>query len=129
VCRDRKWHRADAGLVEGIADASGGRSDFVASGNDLSKLVISQLELSMQPSLGNVKVNIAGHEAIEITPFPIRPLFPGVASTLFVRDASGFSDGPAILVTADHDGSQVEFNPSRRKSGAVSSRALRVCES
>jgi hypothetical protein len=42
---------ADPGLVEGIAEAGGGRADFIASGNDLTKVVISQLELSLQPAL------------------------------------------------------------------------------
>jgi hypothetical protein len=100
---------ADAGLVEGIADASGGRSDFVASANDLSKVVISQLELSLQSGLRDATVNIAGHDAIEIAPWPIGVVFPGVATTFFVRDSTPFADAPPLLLSGDLGGSPSEF--------------------
>jgi hypothetical protein len=38
-------------LAEGIAGASGGRSDFGGSRNDLDQVGVSQLELKLQPTL------------------------------------------------------------------------------
>jgi hypothetical protein len=54
-------------------------------------------------------VQIAGHGAIEITPFPIRPLFPGVASSLFVRDSKPFTDAPQLLLAGEDANGPAEF--------------------
>jgi hypothetical protein len=99
---------ADAGLVEGIAEATGGRCDFVSWGIDLRKVVISQLELSFQSGITEVRVNIAGHDAIEVSPFPIAPLFPNIASTFFVRDSTPFTTGTPILLSGNQNGSETE---------------------
>jgi hypothetical protein len=100
---------ADAGLVEGIADASGGQSDFVASERHLGRVVISQLEKSLQSCYSTVSVHVGDHDGIEVTPFPVPSLFPGVAKTLFVRDGRGFSDAPQILLSAFQSGQAADF--------------------
>jgi hypothetical protein len=100
---------ADARLVEGIADVTGGRAVFTATSDDLSEMVISQLELSLQPGLTQAALNVADHDAIEITPFPIRPIFPGVASSLFVRGSTPFDGEPQLLLTGDFGNDPAEF--------------------
>jgi hypothetical protein len=89
-------------LVEGIADATGGRADFVASGEDLSLKVIPQLELSLLPSITGVNIHIEGHDSIEISPFPIGNITPNISSTFFVRSSSPFSPSQSVLVTGQY---------------------------
>jgi hypothetical protein len=93
---------ADAGMIEGIADATGGRADFVGSGEDLSLKVIPQLELSFVPSITDVTVDIECHESIEISPFPIHSITPNVCSTFFVRSSSPFSSSQSILISGQY---------------------------
>jgi hypothetical protein len=45
---------ADAGLVERLAQATGGRADFVGMNDDLTGTVIAQLQVSLGPSLTHV---------------------------------------------------------------------------
>jgi hypothetical protein len=51
IARESSGHGANAGLIEGIADANSGRTDFVLLSGDLSKVVISQPALSLQWAL------------------------------------------------------------------------------
>jgi hypothetical protein len=86
--------------VEGIAD-------FVVYEDDLALNVIPQLELSLRPLIANLAVNVESHEAIEIAPFPLRNLPPGIASTFFVRSAAPLSGGK-IVVTGQYPEKSVE---------------------
>lgn len=71
---------ADAGLVEGRARVTGGKSAFVGGNDDLSDQVIPHLECSFEPSLLNVSVHL-GDVSSEVAPFPIPALSRGVAAT------------------------------------------------
>jgi hypothetical protein len=62
---------ADAGLVEGLANATGGRWDFVHEGEDLSSKVIPQLQTSLSACLSDVQLHVAGASSIDVSPFPI----------------------------------------------------------
>jgi hypothetical protein len=80
--------------VEGLADATGGRSDFVSAGEDLRVKVIPQLELSLQPAMGEVSVQIEGDDGLEVSPWPMGKKTPNLAFPFFVRsepDLTGFN--------------------------------------
>jgi hypothetical protein len=100
---------ADAGLVEGIANATGGQSGFVVgSDDDLSEQVINQLSRSLCPSVTNVSVHVSGSESFEISPFPLLPISPGVSSVFFVK-GSGFVGGLGdMMVSGTFRGSSVD---------------------
>jgi hypothetical protein len=86
---------ADAGLVEGLADATGGRADFVQAGEDLSVKVIPQLELSLQPAVSDAAIHIEGHDGLEVSPWPIGSISPHVSFPFCVRAAAEL---PAALI-------------------------------
>jgi hypothetical protein len=97
---------ADAGLVERLADASGGRSDFVNTGEDLGMKVIPQLELSLQPAASDITIHVEGHDQLEITPWPIGIITPNVAFPFFVRATADV--GEPILVSGSILTEQIE---------------------
>jgi hypothetical protein len=88
---------ADAGLVEGLADASGGRSDFVDSCEDLSLKVIPQLELSIQPGVSDVAIHIEYQYDLEVTPSPMPSITPNVSFPFFVRASGDLRSHPILL--------------------------------
>ena len=63
----------DGGLVEGIANASGGKCDFVQYDDSLSEKVIPQLMSSSQPLIKNIEIHLQGDEnnTFEVSPFPL----------------------------------------------------------
>jgi hypothetical protein len=85
---------ADAGLVQGLAHATGGQADFVLDGSDPSEKVIPQLALSFVATK-KVEVEPVGAESLEVSPYPVPSLTPGVALTFFVR-GSGPVEGVVI---------------------------------
>jgi hypothetical protein len=99
---------ADAGLVEGIADATGGRADFVEPEDDLSLKVIPQLELSLQPTIADLSVHIENHEALQLAPFPLTNVTPDVASTFFVRTGQPFEGSQSVLITGQYLGESAD---------------------
>lgn len=64
----------DAGLVEGLARLSSGKSDFVNENDSISEKVIPQLKASFYPSFINIEVHVENNESFEVSPFPIRPV-------------------------------------------------------
>jgi hypothetical protein len=100
---------ADAGLVEGLANATGGRSDFVVSGEDLSSKVIAQLQTSLSSSLTEVAVHVAGDSSIDISPFPILPIAQSVSSTIFLRLSEPIEGGTGVLLCGDFCGDRQNF--------------------
>lgn len=73
----------DAGLVEGLARLSGGKSDFVDTNDSISEKVIPQLQASFHPSFTNVEIHIENEDSFEISPFPIKPINPN-GSEVFI---------------------------------------------
>jgi hypothetical protein len=100
---------ADAGLVEGLADATGGRADFVRAGEDLSAKVIPQLELSLEPLVSNVAVHIEAQEGLEISPYPMGELSVNVAFPFYVRAPAELPSGCPILLTGSFLGEAVDI--------------------
>jgi hypothetical protein len=74
---------ADVGLVQGIADSTGGRADFVSDGEDLPGKVVGQLEASLHGALAIVSIELSDVEGIEFAPFPIPLISAAVAQTVF----------------------------------------------
>jgi hypothetical protein len=95
-------------LVEGLADATGGRSDFVQSGEDLSVKVIPQLELSVQPGVSGVTVQIDGQEGLELSPYPVGNITPNVSFPFYIRGTTDIVEGCPILVTGALVGEQLD---------------------
>jgi hypothetical protein len=99
---------ADAGMVEGIADATAGRAVFVQAGGDLSATVIPQLELSMQPAFVDVSVLVENQTDAEVAPFPIGTITPKVSFPVYLRASQDFALETGILVTGTYLDKQVE---------------------
>eukprot|EP00727_Mastigamoeba_balamuthi_P005240 m51a1_g14714 hypothetical protein (586) ;mRNA; r:165709-169102 len=49
---------ADVGLVEGIAEATGGRSEFIRSGERIEAKVMAQFHVALEPVLRDCKVSL-----------------------------------------------------------------------
>jgi hypothetical protein len=99
---------ADAGLVQGIADATGGRADFVSEGEDLTEKVIGQLETSLCGGImTNVSIEVSNVGGIQFAPFPIPSISAAVAQTVFGRCPSPLGRSP-ILVSGDLFGERID---------------------
>jgi hypothetical protein len=109
---------ADAGLVQGIADATGGLAAFIADGPDLTGKVIEQLEASVRPALSDVSVEVAGVDGIELAPFPLPALSAAVAQTVFGRAPRPLGD-VTVLVSGDAGGECFDSAVVGRDSGIV----------
>jgi hypothetical protein len=93
---------ADAGLMEGLANVTGGRSDFVVSGEDVSSKVIPQHQTSLSGLLTEVSVHVAEDSSINIAPFPILPISQCVSSTVFVKLSEPIESRTGVLVSGDY---------------------------
>jgi hypothetical protein len=100
---------ADAGLIEGLANATGGRCDYVISNEDLSSKVIPQLQTSLSPSLTEVAVHVADNSSIDVSPFPILPISQSVSSTIFVKLSEPIEEGTGVLMSGDCCGHRQDF--------------------
>ena len=75
----------DAGLVEGIANFSGGQSDFVIENDSISEKVIPQLKASFDQSFYNIEVHIANNDTFEVSPYPIKPIVFNGSGIVYIR--------------------------------------------
>ena len=104
---------SDAGLIEGIANASGGKCDFVQEGDSISEKVIPQLKSSLHPSLNSIEIHIEGenNDSFEVSPFPIPTINAKGASVVYLRmkkrEENSFEKG--VLITASYDKQNVEI--------------------
>jgi hypothetical protein len=105
---------ADAGLVEGLANTTGGRADFVTSNEDLSGKVIPQLETSLSPSLNEVEIHVSGHDSIEISPYPLLPVTKSVSATYFVK-LHGPGEVESVLMSGDLCGERQDLLIEHRR--------------
>jgi hypothetical protein len=92
---------ADAGLVEGLANATGGRADFVKDIADLTPTVMQQFHSSLAGHLVNIQFHVSGHDDLEISPFPILPISKAVSSTIYIKCHEAFDGSESILVSGD----------------------------
>lgn len=100
----------DAGLVEGIASSSGGKSDFVQIGDSISDKVIPQLNSSLLPSFSSIEVHIENDDTFEISPFPIKPISSGSSAIAYLREKkkpNSFDGG--ILITGNYGKETIEI--------------------
>jgi hypothetical protein len=100
---------ADAGIVEGLARETGGRSEFVGGSDNIADRLIPQLECALEAALANVAVEVSGVEGVEFAPFPIPALSRGVAATLYASARTGLAELGAVFVSGDCAGTAVEF--------------------
>jgi hypothetical protein len=98
---------ADAGLIEGLASATGGRSDFTSADVDLPEKVIRQLEASLSPGLVNVVIDVSGQDGLEFVPFPIPSVTASVSQTVFGLSPEPLVSGE-VLVSGDVLGTRLE---------------------
>jgi hypothetical protein len=91
---------ADVDLVQGIADSTGGRADFVSDGEDFPRKVMGQLEASLRGALANVSIELPDVDGIEFAPFPIPPISAAIAQTVFGGRQNPLDQG-GILTSGD----------------------------
>jgi hypothetical protein len=98
---------ADVDLVQGIADSTGGRADFVSDGENLVGKVIGRLETSLRGVLTNVSIELSDVDGIEFAPFPIPPISAAVAQTVFGGCQNPVSQ-VEILISGDFLGEPID---------------------
>lgn len=118
LCEEHKDHNriftlgigsgADAGIVEGLADLTGGRSDFVWDSRDFSSKVIPQLEASLQCPITNLSIQIEGHDAIETSLVPLPNATIDGLMHVVVKSEKAFSGDETVLVSGLHGGESVD---------------------
>lgn len=94
----------DAGLMERIAEISGGKSDFIQEGDSISEKVIPQLQSSLSRVIKDIEIYCEGedNDSFEITPFPIPCLSYNSAIQLFINGKGNKDENPfqhGILVS------------------------------
>jgi hypothetical protein len=114
---------ADAGLIEGIADATAARAEFVGFADDLSMKVIPDLELSIEPAIANVGIHVESHEQAEICPYPLSIITPNVGFRFYVRSDSEIQPGAGVLITGTCLDEGVEA-PMKTESGEAMARCI-----
>ena len=99
---------ADIGIVEGLADLTGGRSDFIENSGDFSRKIIPQLEASFYAPIPNLSIQVEGHDVIELS----RPCQPkaSVKSVMHVvvRSEKAFTGHEAVLINGTYCGESVD---------------------
>jgi hypothetical protein len=85
---------ADAGLVGGIARASGWGADFVIAQDGLSAKVIAQVEGSFAGALTCAALEAAAHDDIELASFPVPAVSAAVEQALFAFSKTLVSADP-----------------------------------
>ena len=107
-----KLSDSDAGLVEGIANASGGISDFVQEGDSISEKVIPQLQSSLHPSVTSLEIHIEGEEndSFEVSPYSLPSVNAKRSTVVYLRQKkreNAFEGG--ILITGNYGKESVEI--------------------
>ena len=105
----------DAGLVEGIANSSSGKCDFVQEGDSISEKVIPQLESSLYGILSSVEIHLEGEENddFQVSPYPLPPLTCKGCCLVYLRskkkgDKNCFED-KNFLITANQDDETIDI--------------------
>ena len=90
----------DAGLVEGMANASGGKSEKV----------IPQLQSSLHPSVTSVEIHIENNDSFEVSPYPLPSINANGSTVVYLsqkKKENAFEGG--ILITGTYGKETVEF--------------------
>lgn len=102
----------DAGLVEGIANASGGICDFVQEEDLISEKVIPQLLASLHPSVTSLEIHIEGedNDSFEVSPYPLPSVNANGSTVVYIRQKkreNAFNGG--ILITGSYGKASIEI--------------------
>ena len=100
---------ADAGIVEGLADLTGGRSDFVWDSRDFSSKVIPQLQTSLQCPITNLSIQIEGHDVIETSLVPLPEATIDGLMHVVVKSDKAFGGDETVLVSGLYGGESVDI--------------------
>jgi uncharacterized protein YegL len=98
---------ADAGLVEGLARETNGRSEFVLNHSNLTAKVIELLECSLLDSITAVNIEIENHNCVRFSPFPIPSVSNGISQTIFAMNDESFGS-VRVLITGIVSGNEFE---------------------
>ena len=108
---------ADAGLVEGLASASGGRCDFVIdSDDDFTGKVIPQLEASFSCAISNVSIHIEGHDDVVFSETPLCPISVDGETHVIVKSSKHFTGDETVLVNGCYGDENVDIAVSGSQS-------------
>lgn len=106
----------DGGLIEAIADVSGGKSDFVQESDSFSEKVIPQLQCSLTGFINNIEIHCEGenNDSFKVSPYPIPPLCSNKAIQIFVQQQKNAALGKSpyengVLVTGRYNKETVEI--------------------
>jgi Mg-chelatase subunit ChlD len=94
-------------FIEEVATKTGGSAAFVDP-RDIQAAVAVQLAASGSPAVVNVQIHVGDDEGIEMTPFPVSPLFQNRITQVFLRRKNAKAIPTAILVTGQIVGEQFE---------------------
>jgi len=90
---------ADAGLVEGIASRSYGKASFVFNNNELDSKIMDLLESSFSSPIKEVEVFIENEENIEVSPYPIPPIFMNNVTNVFISTSNEINTSQSLMVS------------------------------
>jgi hypothetical protein len=107
---------ADAGLVEGIARAGGGRSDFVLKPGEIMWKVMAQLGCAVSKSMDGIEIHIEGINNFETVPSPIPSVENKTPLTILLNTTK--SNGE-ILVTGNLQGELIDLSPTEYRDSGV----------
>jgi uncharacterized protein YegL len=100
---------ADAGLINGIADVSGGKPVFVNDIDDLTSVVVELLSSAISSSVTDIQLHVEGFESFETSPFPVPPAFNNTLLTIIARLPASIPDSH-VLCTGTFENKEIEFS-------------------
>ena len=86
------------GFVEGMSDLTGGQCVYVASPGEMADSLITALDMSLSCSLCDVTIDVEGHEDIEMSRFPVRPIAVNSLNNYMLKSGSDFENEQGVLV-------------------------------
>jgi hypothetical protein len=105
---------ADAGVINGLARVTCGRADFLASSDDMTPVVISQLETSLQVTFEFPVIKVPDNDSIEVAPLPMSPITQSVSATYFMSSARVIEQIEAVFVDGEFAGSPMTLTAKAR---------------
>ena len=109
--RNRIWtlvvgDNPNHGFVEGMSDLTGGQCVYVEKPDDLAAELVTALDTSLACSICDVTIDVDGHDNIEMSRFPIRPIAVKSLNNYLLKSGSAFENEQGVLVRG-HCGNEV----------------------
>ena len=76
-------------FIEEFSKTTNGSASFIENSSDVSSVAINQLTSAIKPVVSDVQIHSEGNESIEVTPYPIPPLFSSRITCIFLKNAKG----------------------------------------